>query len=35
MIKRLARSIRQYKKDSILTPVFVMLEVVIEVITPF
>lgn len=35
MIKRLARSIRQYKKDSILTPVFVMLEVVIEVIIPF
>jgi ATP-binding cassette subfamily B protein len=35
MIKCLARSIRQYKKDSILTPVFVMLEVVIEVIIPF
>ncbi|WP_040214569.1 ABC transporter ATP-binding protein [Clostridium polynesiense] len=34
MVKRLARCIRQYKKDSILTPVFVSLEVVMEVIIP-
>lgn len=34
MIKRLAGSIRQYKKASILTPVYVTLEVVMEVIIP-
>lgn len=34
MIKTLARSIRQYKKDSVLTPVFMTLEVVMEVIIP-
>lgn len=34
MIKRLSRSIREYKKNSILTPVYVCLEVVMEVIIP-
>lgn len=34
MIKRLASSIREYKKDSILTPVFVSCEVLMEVIIP-
>ena len=32
MIKTLAKSIREYKKDSILTPILVSLEVVMEVI---
>ncbi len=35
MIKRLASCIRQYKKDSILAPVFMFFEVVMEVIIPF
>lgn len=34
MIKRLASSIREYKKDSILTPIFVSCEVLMEVIIP-
>lgn len=34
MIKRLMKSIREYKKDSILTSVYVTLEVVMEVIIP-
>ncbi len=34
MLKRLSGSIRQYKKDTILTPVFVALEVVMEVVIP-
>jgi ATP-binding cassette subfamily B protein len=34
MIKRLAASIRQYKKDTILTPVFVIFEVLLEVVMP-
>lgn len=34
MIKRLAGSIREYKKDTILSPVFVTLEVIMEVIIP-
>ncbi len=34
MIKRLAQCIREYKKDTILTPVFVVGEVVLEVIIP-
>lgn len=34
MIKRLAGCIRQYKKDTILTPVFIVAEVIIEVIIP-
>lgn len=35
MIKTLARSIREYKKASILTPIFVSGEVVLECIIPF
>lgn len=35
MIKRLMKSIREYKKDSILAPIFVTMEVVMEVIIPF
>lgn len=34
MIKRLARSIREYKRASILTPLFVTMEVVMEVVIP-
>ncbi len=34
MIKQLAGSIRQYKKDTILTPIFVLGEVALEVIIP-
>ena len=34
MVKTLAKSIREYKKDSILTPILVSLEVVLEVIIP-
>ena len=35
MIKTLAKSIREYKKPSILAPVFVSGEVVLECIIPF
>lgn len=35
MIKKFARSIRQYKKASILSPVFMILEVTMEVLIPF
>jgi len=35
MIKRLARSIREYKKETILTPIFMILEVVMETLIPF
>ncbi len=35
MIKTLARSIREYKKTSILTPIFVTGEVILECIIPF
>ena len=34
MIKKLMKSIGEYKKDTILTPVFVSLEVILEVIIP-
>lgn len=34
MIKKLASYIREYKKDSIITPIFIALEVVMEVIIP-
>ena len=34
MIKRLLKSIREYRKDTILTPVYVSLEVIIDVIIP-
>lgn len=35
MIKKLAKSIRQYKKTSILSPVFMAFEVTMEVLIPF
>lgn len=35
MIRKLAHSIREYKKASILTPIFVSMEVVMECIIPF
>ena len=35
MIKILAKSIREYKKQTILAPLFVTLEVVIETLIPF
>lgn len=35
MIKQLLKSIRQYKKDTILTPVLIIFEVVLEVAIPF
>ena len=34
MIKRLAKCVREYKKPAILTPIFVSLEVIMEVIIP-
>lgn len=34
MIKKLMKSIREYKKDSILAPIFVSCEVVLEVLIP-
>ena len=34
MIKRLCKSIREYKKDSILAPIYVSLEVFLEVVIP-
>lgn len=35
MVKKLLKSVREYKKASFLSPVFVMLEVIMEVIVPF
>lgn len=35
MIKTLAKSIREYKKQTVLTPIFVALEVVMEILIPF
>lgn len=35
MIKTLSRYIGQYKKDSILTPLFMVLEVIMEILIPF
>ena len=35
MIKRLAQCIREYKKVSILTPIFIVFEVILECIIPF
>lgn len=35
MIKTLAKSIREYKKTTILTPIFVALEVIMEILIPF
>ena len=34
MIKKLIKSVKQYKKDAILTPIFVGIEVILEVIIP-
>ena len=34
MLKKLASYVKEYKKDSILTPIFVVLEVIMEVIIP-
>lgn len=34
MLKKLAASIRQYKKETILTPIFVTLESILEIIIP-
>lgn len=35
MVRELAKSIREYKKDSILTPVLIVFEVILECIIPF
>lgn len=35
MIKTLMSQVKEYKKDSILCPIFVILEVIMEVIIPF
>lgn len=35
MIKTLSKSIREYKRDSILSPIFVMVEVVMDIAIPF
>ena len=35
MIKKLARSIREYKKETILTPIFMILEVIMETLIPY
>ena len=35
MIKKLSKFIKEYKKDSILTPIFVIFEVIMEVIIPY
>lgn len=34
MIKKLAASLREYKKDSLLTPLYVMMEAVLDVVIP-
>ncbi len=35
MVKKLLKSVREYKKETLLSPIFVSLEVVMEVIIPF
>lgn len=35
MIKKIASYVREYKKDSIITPIFMILEVIMEVFIPF
>ena len=35
MVKTLARSVREYKKPALLTPLLVSVEVVLECIIPF
>ena len=34
MLKTLAKQIKEFKKDSILTPVFMILEVILETLIP-
>lgn len=35
MIKKLIKSVREYKKETILTPIFMILEVIMETLIPF
>ncbi len=35
MIKRLARCIGKYKKDTLLTPIYITMEVIVEILIPF
>ncbi|MCD8180200.1 MAG: ABC transporter ATP-binding protein/permease [Firmicutes bacterium] len=35
MIKKLIKSVREYKRDSLLAPIFITLEVIMEVIIPY
>ena len=35
MLKTLAAQVKEYKKDSIITPVFIVLEVILEILIPF
>ena len=35
MIRTLAKSIREYKLASIITPIFIVLEVILEVLIPY
>ena len=35
MIKELAKSIREYKKETIITPIFMILEVIMEMLIPY
>ena len=35
MIKKLASYVKEYKKDAILTPIFVIFEVIMEIIIPY
>ena len=35
MIKKLIRSIKEYKRSTLLTPIFMVLEVAMEIIIPF
>ena len=35
IIKQLLKSVREYKKESILAPIFIVFEVIMECIIPF
>ena len=35
MIRELAKSIREYKKETIITPIFMILEVIMEMLIPY
>ena len=35
MVKKLTQSLREYKKASIITPIFIIFEVILECIIPF